>query len=253
MKGLKLFLLLGVFVFSLAFASAGATCLTVDSKTTPDYFEEIPLLDAQLSSCKVDIPDSAFSVVGAGNILVTVNMNDGSIKQAYFVISSEKALSGIRNGAPADYNFEVIAGEATIDKILASDDAANEILRGVNEGGIKIKAKGFIRSLKWFFAKFFLPNPIPVGSGAGGEGGESGSGSGQGSGGIGEGKPDFCEDTYLLGHKEYAANKEKWDAYSSDTDKVCQSQYGKGIPSPCIYAVQLSIEGKPYYLCWYNE
>ncbi len=67
------------------------------------------------------------------------------------------------------------------------------------------------------------------------------------------GKPDNCDETYLPGHREYAANKAKWDQYRANTDKVCQSQYGKGTPSPCIHAVQLSISGNPYYLCWYNE
>lgn len=67
------------------------------------------------------------------------------------------------------------------------------------------------------------------------------------------GKPDNCDDTYLPGHQGYAQNKALWDRYSSDTDGVCQSQYGQGTPQGCVHTVQLSVQGNPYYLCWYNN
>ncbi|MDD9952964.1 MAG: hypothetical protein OXR66_01355 [Candidatus Woesearchaeota archaeon] len=67
------------------------------------------------------------------------------------------------------------------------------------------------------------------------------------------GKPANCDDTWLPGHRAYAQNQATWDSYSSDTDAVCQSQPGRGLPAGCVHTVQLSISGNPYYLCWYRR
>lgn len=69
----------------------------------------------------------------------------------------------------------------------------------------------------------------------------------------GTGKPANCDDTYLPGHRGYAQNRATWDRYSAGTDGVCQSQYGRGVPNGCVHTVQLSVQGKPYYLCWYRN
>jgi len=68
----------------------------------------------------------------------------------------------------------------------------------------------------------------------------------------GLGRPDNCDDTAYQAHPGYNQNKETWDRYTAETEGVCQSQYGRGVPSPCIHTVQLSVQGNPYYLCWYN-
>lgn len=69
----------------------------------------------------------------------------------------------------------------------------------------------------------------------------------------GSGRPDYCDDTAYQAHPGYNQNKETWDRYTVETDGVCQSQYGRGVPSPCEHIVQVSVQGKPYYLCWYNN
>lgn len=245
----------------MSLVSAGSTCLTVNSKTTVDYLNEIPSLNSQLSSCDINVPSQAKFVIKDANVLVTIIMNSGSNEQFYITISNEKVTSFTR-GIPSSYSHEVKFGEATFDKILQSNDATDEVLRGILNKDISVRPRGFIGKIKWFFAKFFLPKPSG-GAGGGAGGGGAGGGGGGGGGGAGAGgtpatqgptgQPDFCDDTYLPGHRNYAQFKGLWDQYSSDTDKVCQSQYGRGIPSPCIHSVQLSIEGKPYYLCWYNE
>lgn len=248
MKMTRLFLFFGMFVFSLSFAIAGSTCLNINSKTTSGYLSEVPSINSQLSSCTVNIPDKAYSLVGAGNVLVSVKMSSGTTEQFYVTIGSNKVLTGISKGAPSKYTFEVMLSEATMDKILGSGDAVNEILNGVSNGDIQVKANSFMGAIKWFFAKFFLPKPsapsapstTPAPSSYVPPAGPTG-------------KPDNCDGTYPPAHKGYGENKALWDGYTADTDAVCQSQYGKGIPSPCIHNVQLSVEGRPYYLCWYNE
>ncbi|MFH1587043.1 MAG: hypothetical protein ABID38_04255 [Candidatus Diapherotrites archaeon] len=69
----------------------------------------------------------------------------------------------------------------------------------------------------------------------------------------GAGRPDNCFDTAYQAHRGYNENQALWDGYMADTDGVCQSEYGKGIPGPCAHSVQLSTNGNPYYLCWYNN
>jgi hypothetical protein len=69
----------------------------------------------------------------------------------------------------------------------------------------------------------------------------------------GSGRPDYCDDTAYQAHPGYNENQALWDSYMADTDGVCQSQYGRGVPSPCAHTVQVSVQGQPYYLCWYNN
>lgn len=238
----KLLALLILSLFTISLASAASTCLTINSKNTPDYLKEIPTLNGQLATCTILIPQTANSLVTDGNVLVTINMNDGSTENFYVTIQGGK-VSSFNSGSTATYTNEAILSESTMDKILQATNGADEILKGINNGDIIIKPATIVGKIKWFFAKFFLPTSAPT----------------QGTGTVGNvpagptGKPDNCDETYLPGHREYANNKALWDSYSADTDKVCQSQYGRGTPSPCIHSIQLSINGNPYYLCWYNE
>jgi len=69
----------------------------------------------------------------------------------------------------------------------------------------------------------------------------------------GAGRPDNCFDTAYQAHPGYNSNQAFWDGYTADTDGVCQSEYGRGVPSPCAHIVQISYRGNPYYICWYNN
>jgi hypothetical protein len=236
MKKLLLFSICALLIITLV--SAGSTCLTLNSKTTLDYLNELQSLNSQLSTCTVTVPSVGYKLVGEGNVLFSILMNSGSTEQFYISIKNQKVES-FNKGSPSTHSFEVKLNETTFDKILQSNDPTNSVLKGVKSKDIKIRANTFIGKIKWFFAKFFLPNPTPSTTPSLPTGPT--------------GKPDNCDETYLPGHREYANNKALWDGYSLDADKVCQSQFGKGTPSPCIHSVQLSINGNPYYLCWYNE
>lgn len=225
----------------MSFVSAGSTCLTLKARTVTDYLNELPSLNSQLSTCIISVPTTANSIVKDGNLLVSIAMNSGTVEQFYVTIANQQ-LAGFTKGKPTTFTHEVKLSEDTFNKILQSNDALNEVLIGINNKDIIIRANTFFGKIKWFFAKFFLPKAQPSTQAApvnvpGGP----------------VGKPDNCDETYLPGHREYANNKALWDRYSSDTDKVCQSQQGKPLPSPCVHVVQLSISGTPYTLCWYNE
>ncbi len=229
----KLLFLPFLILFVVAFASAASTCLTINSKTTSAYLNELPSINAQLSSCAISVPQQASSLLKDGNVLVSIKMNSGITEQFYVTIASQK-LSSFTRGKPASFTHEARLSEVTFDKILNSNDATNEILSGIKSKKITIIPTGVVNKMKWFFAKLFLPKPSSSLT-------------------TPTGKPKDCDETYLPGHRDYVANKALWDSYSADTDKVCQSIYGKGQPSPCVHGVQLSLEGNPYYLCWYKE
>ena len=69
----------------------------------------------------------------------------------------------------------------------------------------------------------------------------------------GEGRPENCDETAYHAHPGYNENRETWDRYTAETDGVCQSRYGAGVVGPCVHIVQVSVQGNPYYLCWYNN
>ena len=224
-------------VFTLSAVSAVSTnCNYTMPSTTQAFFNEISTIDSTLQICPIYIQGSVNSLVGNGEVQIDVAMNSGSVESFYITINN-KQITHVTMGNSSGPSYVVTTSEATVDRILSSSDVMNEILVAYNNKEIKITAKGFFNKIKFFFAKFFIP---------------SGS-SNSGNQNAVTGKPDYCDETYLPGHRNYAENKELWDSYSADTDKVCQSQYGKGIPSPCVHSVQLSIDGNPYYLCWYNE
>jgi len=231
------FLMAAVF---LSFASAQATSSCNPPAVPPDttaFLGSIPPINSALNKCNVSLPSSVGSLLGNGNVLVNISLNDGSTKNFYVTINN-KQITGVFLGTISSTSYKVFLSEATLDKILKSSDKANGALVAYNNKEIKVVASGFFNKLKFFFAKFFIPKT---------------STSTSTSTGTVTGKPANCDETYLQGHRDYSANKELWDSYSADTDSVCQSQFGKGQPSPCVHGVQLSIDGNPYYLCWYKN
>jgi len=232
----SLFVLVCV-VFSLSAVSAvSGNCNYTMPQTTQAFFNEISTIDSILQICPIYIQGSVNSLVGNGDVEIDVTMNSGNVESFYITINN-KQITHVTYGAAISPSYVVTTSEITVDRILSSSDIMNEILVAYNNNEIKITAKGFFNKIKFFFAKFFIPS----------------GNSNTGNKNTVHGKPNYCDETYLSGHSNYAENKELWDSYSYDADKVCQSQYGKGIPSPCVHSVQLSVDGNPYYLCWYNE
>ena len=242
---LKLFVFAGLLLLSVAFVTAIAphpTCgVIVASTTTQGFLSEISSINSVLQSCSVDVPSPVNSLFGNGNLLVEVSMNSGSVESFYVTIANNQ-VTGIISGTTTGSKYLIETDEDTMDNLLSSNNLGNDFLTAYNNKDIRITANGFFNKIKFFFLKFFIPKP------------SSSSGSqNTAPAATPTGKPEFCDETFLPGHRDYADNKELWDSYSAQTDKVCQSQFGRGIPSPCVYTIQLSIDGNPYYLCWYNE
>ena len=234
-----LFLILLVIATTLLVGSVSAqNCkVTVQSKNTKDLLNEIPGINSQLQTCPGTMNSWASRIIGNGNTQINIAMNDGTTESLYATISN-KQVTSIQKGT-IKYKYLITTDESTVDSILASNNRFSAFLSMFQQKKIKVQAKPIFSKIKLVFAKPLLglfggkvATPQKV---------------------EGSGKPEYCDETYIAGHSGYAENKEKWDQYSAETDGACQSRYGRGIPSPCVYSVQLSISGNPYYLCWYNN
>jgi hypothetical protein len=243
----KTFLLTIVFVLIINIASA-ACPIKVQSKNTKDFLNEIPSLNSDLSNCPTKLHGSVSILIGSGITKAVINMKDGSTKNVFMNIQSGNIKSISSSGSSSVYT--VTTDEASVDALLNANNKLGVFSTLYSQGKIKISATGFFRSTKLFFARPFLGiftffNKAPANN-------NNNQNQQQNTAGP-TGKPDNCDDTYMQGHQGYAQNKALWDGYSANTDAVCQSQYGRGVPSPCVHTVQLSVQGNPYYLCWYNK
>jgi len=243
-KFISLVFTFSVFLIIITLISAIDCSKIVQSTNTADFFNEISNINNKLSQCSVIIPGKVGGLIGDGSVQANVAMNGGSAKGFYFTIKNKQIIS-LFLGTDHKSKYIVSIDEDSLNTILQSGDKVGTILTLYSNKKIIIKGNTFLAKFKLFFAKFFIPKQAPSS--------KAQIPSSSTAGATPTGKPEYCDETYIPGHKEYAMNKELWDSYTSDTDGVCQSQYGKGVPSPCIHSVQLSIEGKPYYLCWYNK
>ncbi len=223
-------------MFVLMTSAVYAQCkVTINSKTTKAFLNEIPSLNTQLQSCPIKLPGTVSALLGTGTVRVDVGMNDGSTSMFFFTLQGS-TVTGITT-ANSINNYLVQTDEDAVDALLQSNNKIGAFFWLYSQKRIKISAVKFFSKLKLLFTKPVLGLV---------------SNWQKPSSQSGQGKPKNCDDTWLPGHKGYAQNKATWDQYSSQSKGVCQSQYGKGIPSPCKYKVQLSVQGNPYYLCWYD-
>lgn len=233
-------------VWVLAFVLAAgavmaAPCPDIQSTDTQALLAEIPSINTQLQQCPLPLPRGAGLLLGNPTRL-DIGMNDGSTESLMLTVRGGQITNVARGGGVCSKRISTT--EKVLDTVLGSQNRGAAALFVLARGGLAIKGCTVWTRFTSFFAnpvgKFVakrtappqLPPQVPQQQ---------------------WGKPDNCEDTWLPGHRGYAENKQLWDSYSSDTDGVCQSIYGRGMPSPCVHGVQLSVQGNPYYLCWYRN
>ena len=117
MKNLFLFSL--VALFGISFASAGGTYLTINTKTFGAYIDEIPTINVQLSNCKILIPSSGNSIVGDGNLLGNVNLNDCTTSN-FFVTILNLDVTKFTNGMTLTFTYQATLSDDFFNKILGS-------------------------------------------------------------------------------------------------------------------------------------
>ncbi|MBR9701077.1 hypothetical protein GOV11_04385 [Candidatus Woesearchaeota archaeon] len=226
-------------LFIVLAGSAMAACPPdITARNTPQLMASLPSIDSQLQGCPVALPRGASTILGDGNTVLNVQMDDGSLMSASMTIKN-KAVTGIKAGGSA-CKYQLTTSQKVVDSVLSSSNRGQAALYWLGQKSLRINGcswwtrfkAAITRPIGTMFARRAAPTQPPAAAG---------------------GKPANCDETFLPGHQGYAQNKALWDGYSANADKVCQSQYGRGIPSPCVHSVQLSVSGNPYYLCWYNE
>lgn len=239
-------LLLGL--FPLQFASAQGCSVSVSASDTAGFIQEVSSLNSQFQNCPQALPFPLSSLFGNHVVVFEIAMQNGNTQNIYFT-TDNGALSGVSlSGTGTGYTIGIT--QCGFDTALAEDDFA---VYGQlwDSGDLTIDAVGF-----WKRSLLAVTRPF-IGGALGTPATPytiecSNSAAVANPVAAAAGKPDNCDETYMQGHQGYADNQALWDSYSADTDGVCQSQYGRGIPSPCVHTVQLSVSGNPYYLCWYN-
>ncbi len=232
MKGVTI-LILSVFAVVLSSSFVQAACPDISARSTQELIQEIPSINQELQNCPIKL-ERGISLLVSHPTQFDIAMRDGTTK-SYTITLANGQITGVTQGATS-CKKKVSTSEFILDRILGSQDRNNAVLTYFGNKGINVEGCTFFSKASLFVAKPFGRLFASIGSSP-----------------IPTGKPDNCDETFLQGHQGYAQNQALWDSYSSDTDKVCQSQFGRGAPAPCAHTVQLSTNGNPYYLCWYNE
>jgi hypothetical protein len=157
MKRLMIYSATIVMFFSLlAFVSAGVDCSEISKATnTAEFIEEIPSINNALEECEAVLPSSAGFLISSGNILASIEMNDGTTKDFHIVLDKKRFVS-IKEGSGQSFKFKAIIDEETLDKIISSEDSAAEALAAYEAGKIKVEAKGIVNKIKLMIAKMFI-------------------------------------------------------------------------------------------------
>lgn len=246
----KVALILGLFLvfFGAGFVSAQCS-VSVSASDTAGLIQEVSTLDSQFQNCPQALPFPLSTLFGNQVVVLEIALENGNTQNIYFETSGG-ALSGVSlSGTGTGYTIGIT--QCGLDTALREDDFA---VYGQlwDAGDLTLRATGFLKKMLLGAARPFIggalgtpATPYTISC--------SQNAALANPAAVATGKPDNCDETYIQGHQGYAENQALWDSHSADTDGVCQSQYGSGIPSPCVHTVQLSISGNPYYLCWYNE
>ncbi len=247
-----LFIVPAIFFAVILFSAFSSAQCSVDTtaKNTQDFLKEIATLDSAFTTCPTAIPEAMKSLVDNENVMMVIDMQDGSTEQVLVEIQNGY-IAGMKWNEGTGTGYTISVDECALDTALRNDNKMGVYAHLYAQSRIDISASGLWKSIKLAIGKLAaggkikgLATPVTI---------ECSDKTVPLNAAFSNGKPDNCDETYLPGHSGYAENKALWDGYSLDADKVCQSQYGKGIPSPCVHTVQLSVSGNPYYLCWYNE
>jgi hypothetical protein len=239
---------LGIFIVSLlsVFVMAQTCSVSVSSTNTVQFLKEIPTLDKSLESCPQKLPFPLSSLFKNQKVALNIEMQKGTTEVV--IAEMENGYFNGINWGGTGTGYEVTITQCGLDTALKEDniDVYGQLYR---DGELTIKANGFGKKIILAILKPFMGGALPAPANTYTISCAENYVPPQ----VASGKPDNCDETFLPGHQGYQQNKALWDGYSLDTDNVCQSQFGKGIPSPCVHSVQLSTSGNPYYLCWYNN
>ena len=99
-------LLLFVLIFPISFVVAqSSNCDNIIVSTNVNGFlNEISSINDKLNNCNIAVASSVGFLIGNGNVLVSISMKDGSVKNFYITIDN-KDIQGISSGKPTKANY----------------------------------------------------------------------------------------------------------------------------------------------------
>lgn len=227
----------GIAVFIVLFAGvAHAACpVTIQAQNTQSLLAEVPQLNTDLQSCPSNVPTQAQRFLGNGNLQVNILMRTGTT-QSLCVASANNQITGVTAGT-CTAKFTMTISESNLDAVLSSTSRGTALWRLFGQGAVTIRPNAFFTRVAFFFVKPFVKSAAKKPAAPTGY----------------PGPPAHCDETYMEGHEGYQYAKALWDSYKADTDGVCQMQQGYMNDAHCVYGVQQSRGGIPYYLCFYRN
>ncbi|MGV8131072.1 MAG: hypothetical protein ACP5N7_03145 [Candidatus Pacearchaeota archaeon] len=148
------FSILFIGLFSLS-VSAEETCITFNSTNTLELISDIPSISYELSSCNIALPEQISSLLNNKNVLISINMNSGSVEKFYLSIV-DGYISSLNPGQPETYSYNIILSETTLDNILSSENMVDSLILAYNNDQIVVDPSGVWNNVVWFFASWFI-------------------------------------------------------------------------------------------------
>lgn len=142
--------------------------VTLFARSTDQFFNEIPSLDAGLGACPVNLPSGSGFLVSSGTVQVDVVRNNGRT-DSFSASVANKQVAGVSKGA-SSCNQKLRMSESVFDSILGSRDRGAAFMRAygnkqVTLSGCTFTAKVFniVRApLSRFFVRRAAPPPPAV-------------------------------------------------------------------------------------------
>lgn len=148
------FSILFISLFSLS-VSAEESCITFNSTNTLELISDIPSISSELSSCSIALPEQISSLLNNKNVLISINMNSGSVEKFYLSIV-DGYISSLNSGQPETYSYNIILSETTLDNILSSENMVDSLILAYNNDQIVVDPSGIWNNMVWFFASWFI-------------------------------------------------------------------------------------------------
>ena len=156
-KSLIFILALLLISTSLVIAQTADCSNNISFSNLQDLITNLDSLNTELNTCPINLPGAIGSLVGNGNIETSIKLNDET-NSVFYVIISNKQISGISTQSTGKVTYLVSTSEETLNSILNSQDQVTSFLSAYNSDQITIKGNTFINKIKLFFTRWFIPS-----------------------------------------------------------------------------------------------
>ncbi len=150
----KRFTILTCFILALFAVFASADCVTVQSKHTATFVEEIPNINSQLSSCQPALPTGLSTLYKNADMQVVIQGDDKTHEFAISIANGK--LTSIAAGKALAPQYTITTSEADFDSMLQADDLGATFAHLYKNKRITINANTLWSRLKFWVTSPFL-------------------------------------------------------------------------------------------------